>query len=381
MNTSAPATAASVHLAEHPARLGRLARILRERRLDAAVLWDPGTVCYFTGNEISGPNVAIVDADGACTVVCDEYDAFNFSGLGAGVQLRPCPYGENPVEHLAAHVRRHHCGARIGLEFADLRLALHQALVAAIGAGELVPIDRDVGDIRLVKSAPEVECIRAAAAAVEAAYAAATEVLVSDTTEHRVAAAIYAALLAHGSHYTAGQPYVKSGPRALNTHARWGDRAVAPGEHVLLELAACRHRYHAALMRTRLPTRIGPALQRALDAVRAGRDAHLEALRPGITAGALHQAYLRALDRYGVRGWNRHSSGYSLGIAFPPYWGEIRHLTLGPGADRPLQPGMVLHVIAGLTEPEEGVGHVGLSECVLVTETGFERLINMRDFL
>ena len=33
---------------------------------------------------------------------------------------------------------------------------------------------------------------------------------------------------------------------------------------------------------------------------------------------------------------------------------------------------MALHVISGLTEPAENVGHVGFSECVLVTETGWK---------
>jgi len=42
---------------------------------------------------------------------------------------------------------------------------------------------------------------------------------------------------------------------------------------------------------------------------------------------------------------------------------------------------MVLHAISGLTEPDAGVGHVGLSECVLVTPQGVEKLINVEDFL
>jgi Xaa-Pro dipeptidase len=269
----------------------------------------------------------------------------------------------------------------VGIEFADLRYSAHQSLSAALDGREIVPVDDLVAAVRLPKSNAEVEVIRGAASAVEHAFKSAQELLKQDVKETTVASRIYQALLEKGSDYVAGQPYVKSGPRALNTHARWSDREIAADEHVLLEVGGCCQRYHAALMRTRLPARVPPALQRAIDAVRAGRDAHLKAVRPGATADEVHGAYLSALDEYGVRSWNRHSSGYPLGIAFPPYWGEIRLMTLARGDHRRLEPGMVLHVISGLTEPDEGVPHVGLSECVLVTDTGWERLIEVDDFI
>lgn len=95
----------------------------------------------------------------------------------------------------------------------------------------------------------------------------------------------------------------------------------------------------------------------------------------------MHRAYLEALREYGVAEWSRHVSGYSMGIGFPPLWGELRLLSVNAGVDTELQPGMVLHLLSGVCEPELGIPHVGLSDCLLITEQGAERLIDMPEYL
>jgi Xaa-Pro dipeptidase len=363
---------------EFPARLTRMAEALGKRGLVGALIWDPANLCYYTGNEISGPNYAWIAADGGAHVFCDEYDAYNVSLGAAGLSIHAAAYWADPLDlaldHLAARKP-----TKIGLETKDIRYSVQAKIAARLPAHE--PIDDLIASQRLVKSAAEIAAIRGAAAIVGKAYEAANALLAGPTSEREVAAAVYRTLVMNGSDYVASQPYIKSGNRALQTHARWGDRSIAPEDHVLLELGACSNRYHAALMRTRLPARPSPAVQRAIDAVRAGRDAHLSVLKPGTTADALHGSYLAALERYDAKAWNRHSSGYSFGIAYPPYWGEIKLMTLTRGVERRLEPGMALHVIAGVTAPEENVPHVGLSECVLITDRGFDRLIGAPDFL
>jgi Xaa-Pro dipeptidase len=365
---------------ELPARLGRMAGTIAKRGLAGAIFWDPANLCYYTGNEISGPNYAWIEAGGGAHVFCDEYDAYNVSLGAAGLLIHSAAYWTDPLDLALDHI----AGlkpASIGLETRDIRHSVQVKIAGRLASTRLDAIDDLIAAQRLVKSAAEQDVTRQAAKIVGQAYDAARALLAGPTSERDVTTAVYRALVMGGSDYVASQPYIKSGNRALQTHARWGDRAIAPGDHVLLELGACVNRYHAALMRTRLPAKPSPAVQRAIDAVRAGRDAHLSLLRPGTTADALHGAYLAALERYDAKGWNRHSSGYSFGIAYPPYWGEIKLMTLTRGVERRLEPGMALHVIAGVTAPEENLPHVGLSECVLITENGFDRLIGAPDFL
>jgi Xaa-Pro dipeptidase len=65
-------------------------------------------------------------------------------------------------------------------------------------------------------------------------------------------------------------------------------------------------------------------------------------------------------------------AGYSIGISFPPDWGEGHILSLKYGEKRALEPGMVFHVPSSIRD--EGVALVGNSETILVTERGAEPL-------
>lgn len=372
--------------AELRARRQAFAARLREGQLPLALLWQPATVCYFSGNEIPGPNAILLDAEAHGIVICDEYHEYNFRALQDDLEVRPYPYTGTYTAGLFEHAgetidQSGWAEGPVGVELRDLRRAAWLALEQRLPRARLTAVDELVGSLRLVKSPLELTYVRQAAEAVRHAYAAAAEALKRATSERELAQIIYRELIGAGSEAVAGQPYVKSGPRALLTHAHWSDREIGRDDHVLLEIGASVHRYHAALMRSRMEPHPSRDYRRAVAAVVDGRDAYLRALRAGIMAEELHAVYLEVLDRHGVRHWNRHGSGYSLGIAFPPNWGELAHLALITGVATRLEAGMVLHVSSGLTAPEAGVPHIALSECVLLTETGCERLIELGDFL
>jgi Xaa-Pro aminopeptidase len=367
---------------DHSERRARLALLFEETGIQVAICWQQPTVCYLTGNDISGPNALAWTSDGGWLVICDEYDEYNFVATAQEITRKPYLYTASLWAAIAEWLRTVGRRARlIGVEQAEIRHTAWATISDAIGDAQLVSLDELVATARLRKSAAEVERIRAAARCVQAAYLAAQEALRAPTSEPEVAALLYESLIREGSEYVASQPYVKSGPRAFLTHARWANRRIEPGDHVLLEVGASVDRYHASLMRTRLAAVQSTEYRQGVAAVVAGRDAYLDVIKPGITAEELHEAHLLVLDRFGIRAWNRHAGGYSLGIAFPPYWGEVPLLTLTTGVARKLEPPMAFHLISGVLDPGARVPHIGLSECVLLTEDGIERLVEVSDFL
>lgn len=367
---------------EYARRRAALAVGLQRMGADLGVLWSPASVCYFSGNDVAGANALLLWPDGRAVVVAEEYDAVNFERLAdPQLQLVPYRYTEDLWSAVVIHLRRGPPMRTVATEFADLRAVAWRQLTEELHDVRLVALDAEVRRCRLVKSEAELSLIRRSAAIVGRTLATVAELLAGPTTEAEVAATIYRELILAGSTHVGSQPYVKSGPRALLTHARWSERAIQPGDHVLVELAASSGRYHAALMRTRLARIRSMDYDRAVAAVVAGRDAYLQYTRPGRTAGDVHDHYLAVLRSHGVDGWNRHASGYSLGLGFAPVWGEVPLLMVSRGTDVVLAPGMVFHLISGLTEPSKGVPHVGLSECVLVTAKGCQTLVDAPDFL
>jgi Xaa-Pro dipeptidase len=65
-------------------------------------------------------------------------------------------------------------------------------------------------------------------------------------------------------------------------------------------------------------------------------------------------------------------SGYSIGIAFPPDWGEGHIMSIRHEDPRVLVPNMTFHHIPWVQLP--GKAGIGMSETIRVTEDGCETL-------
>ncbi len=80
----------------------------------------------------------------------------------------------------------------------------------------------------------------------------------------------------------------------------------------------------------------------------------------------------KVIDRAGFTENFKKRTGYSIGIAFAPDWGEGGILSLYRGVTTELQPGMTFHIPPALRI--YGQFTVGVSETVVVTETGYRQL-------
>ena len=91
---------------------------------------------------------------------------------------------------------------------------------------------------------------------------------------------------------------------------------------------------------------------------------------PGRPVDDLSAAWLaRCSKKHGVEKESR--IGYSIGLSYPPDWGE-RTISVRPGDDdRMLQANMTLHLIPAMWMEDFGLE---ITEAFLVTETGAECL-------
>ena len=225
-----------------------------------------------------------------------------------------------------------------------------------------------VETLRRVKSARELAAIRAAARANDAGMKAGLEAVRAGATENDVAAEVMHAAIRAGSEYVGMEPFVASGPRSGLPHATWRRRRIRKRDLVVLETAACIDRYHAASFRT---VAVGRVPRRARDWYEVCREAFAagaQMLRPGQTCADVHDAVQAVIDAAGCTEAYRKRSGYSIGIAFAPDWGEGNILSLYRGVDVAIEPGMVFHV--PITLRDYGRFTVAVSETVEVTARG-----------
>jgi Xaa-Pro dipeptidase len=110
---------------------------------------------------------------------------------------------------------------------------------------------------------------------------------------------------------------------------------------------------------------------RRANAVADALSAAIDAIRPGVRSSEVDAACRQSLQSANLAHLFLHRTGYSIGLNFPPDWGEGHILSLRAGDDTPLCPGMTFHLVPVLIDHSYGIG---MSETVLVTDTGAEPL-------
>ena len=358
--------------AEYAARMARARAGLRARGLQAGVFTGPETLFYLTGQQTPGYytfQALLLPVESEPAALLRELEVPNFLRNTFIRDHRAYGDGEAPVDALLALLRhRDLAAAPIGIErngwFLPPALydALRNALPALGDAGGIVEA------MRRVKSDAELQRIEAAQHQADAGIRAGLAAARPGATENDVVAAMMHAAISAGAEYMGMEPLVSSGPRSGVPHATWRRRRLEPGDAVFLEMSGCRDRYHSGLMRTAW---LGepPPLARHLERVAlAALDAAITALRPGASTIAPHRAALDVIETAGMADRFRKRSGYSLGIAFAPDWGEWQVASLHDSAPLPLEPGMCFHI--PITLREWGAFTVGVSEAVAVTAAG-----------
>ena len=140
---------------------------------------------------------------------------------------------------------------------------------------------------------------------------------------------------------------------------------------MLLELPAVVKRYGAALMRTVFAGTPRADIQRRVDTGRRALERHLATVRAGRTPDEVWRVWANTLAEDGDAETYRRT-GYSIGINYPPDWGEGYIIDIRRGEYRELQTNMTIHVPSLVKR--FGLANVGPSETIRVTDDGCEVL-------
>jgi Xaa-Pro dipeptidase len=236
-----------------------------------------------------------------------------------------------------------------------------------------------IENMRLIKSPAEQAYSRRAGQAASEGMRSALSALRAGITEDDLMAAAYAGLFRKHSEYPGLPPLINAGVRHTMAHAMAEGNPVRQGDAVYFEIGASIKRYHAATLRIGHVGEPSKLFYDLTDLCRRALDAGFAQLRPGNPAEAVDHAARKVIADAGYGDQFRHKAGYSIGIALPPDWSEARTMMLRGGEKRVLQPGMVFHFLPAVFEYREY--GVGLSETVLITDSGHEILTDVEQKL
>lgn len=350
------------------------------RELDVLLVHTPENIYYLTGYQTPGYYTY------QCMVVPIEGEPVVFTRFMEEENVRALSWidasdhyldTQNPASETCRLLRERGLAGRvIGIEERAwfLTVAELRTLRAGLPEAEFQDASGLVEQLRVVKSEQEIEYIRQAARVCEAGMRHAIEAAAEGRTENDLAIALYTGSIEAGGEYMSLPPFVASGARSALAHATWSGRRFEPGEVVFLEHCGTVHRYSASLIRM---VSIGPPsdrLRRMDEAARQGLRAAIDSIGPGVPAAEVDRACRRKIEALGFGEIFRHRTGYSIGVSFPPDWGEGQILSLKESEQRPLEPGMTFHLVPILME--HGLAGIGCSQTVLVTGDGCEVITN-----
>ncbi len=301
-----------------------------------------GNVCYFARGKVTDQ----------FRVICDEIVD---RGWARGtIALQPRCYGAHPD-----HVR-----AMGGiLETAGAKLADGSDLVE---------------DVRLIKSALEIDIMRRAAEIATRAMTKARESIQAGMRETELEGIIVGEMMRSGGGYPGIRSMIGGGPRAGLHHEPASHRTFERGEIVHVDFCASLHRYHANICRS---FALGDVDQRWVDLFDRNApmmDHIVREVRPGDSMAKMHEVSAAFAEEHDLARYDWLIGGYTLGIAIPPDWvGRHRPAPREDIAPPPLHPGLVMNFENQYDTYKEnwsGAPGAGLIDTLLMTDDGFEIL-------
>jgi Xaa-Pro aminopeptidase len=337
-----------------------------------AVLVTPGAdLRYLTGYDALPLErltclVLPASADPVLVVPTLERPAAEASPAGAmGIEIVDWPETDDPVAlvaKLVPNARRiavdDHMWAEKVLRFQAVMPDAEQVLAGPV-----------LRELRLRKSAVEVEALRAAGVAIDGVHARMGEWLQAGRTERDVSHDIADAIIAEG-HQRVDFVIVASGPNGASAHHGGSDRVIEVGDPVVVDIGGTMPSgYCSDETRTYSIGRPPDDFVEAYEALRRAQAAAIEHGRPGVTAESVDAAARDVLTAAGLGDYFVHRTGHGIGLETheEPY--------IVAGNTRVLEPGMAFSIEPGFYLP----GHFGarIEDIVVTTDDGVERL-NLR---
>lgn len=362
---------------EYQSRIAKVRTGMEAANLDAMLITYLPHLCYLTGFQTPVQdrlNCLVLPREGKPRlIVADaEYSSAPLHCWITDVEAHPCRDAEAAPKKIIRTLDDIGLGKkRIGAEFRREGLTpwVYEHLSRALPNAQIVDASEVLTNIRVVKSPLEISHIRQAARISDLGMSAAIQETRAGTTDNQIAAAAHEAMIRGGSEYFSAEPFIIVGRRAGLNHAMYKRIPVNAGDAMTFEIAAAYHRYGGPVERTVVVGQPSDAIKRLADFSLEAINTLIANVRPGRPIAELARIVDKVLSPLKGEIYPRTQFGYSVGLDFPPDWGEEVFL-VHEGNPRNLEPGMVFHSPQSIRVP----GRYGacISELWAVTDTGVE---------
>jgi Xaa-Pro aminopeptidase len=256
---------------------------------------------------------------------------------------------------------------RVGIDPATTSVATHAKLLEAIGEGvEIVSAENLLTDLRRVKDEAEIEAIAAAAALTDEVYAWIEERGMAGRTEREIALGAEQRMRELGAEDPSFPSIVAAGENGAMPHAVPGDRVIAAGEYVVVDMGAIVDGYCSDCTRTMVDGDPDPVQRGVYELVLEAQTKALDAIRAGVDGRTIDAIARDVISEGGYGDRFGHGLGHGVGIEVhePPRLSKRSEDTLLAGDVVTVEPGIYL----------PGEFGIRIEDLVVVTDDGCRNL-------
>ena len=221
-------------------------------------------------------------------------------------------------------------------------------------------------DLRMRKSADEVDALRRAGAAIDAVHERVPQWLRAGRTEREVARDISEAIISVG-HTRVDFVIVASGPNGASPHHEVSDRVIEVGDPVVVDIGGTMPDGYCSDETRTYAVGSAPAdFVEYYQVLQAAQEAACRHVRPGVSAESIDAVARAIITEAGYGDLFIHRTGHGIGLETheEPY--------IVAGNDEPIAPGMAFSIEPGIYR--EGVHGARIEDIVVCTADGFERV-------
>ncbi|MCP4544523.1 MAG: aminopeptidase P family protein [Chloroflexi bacterium] len=367
-------------------RIVELQERIADLNIDVAIIYDPDNVYFlsaywgYLGMDFGRPTMMIVPRSGSCVIITPGMEAEMAKAMTWVEDIREWTDGVNGEwrDHLGNLL-----GGRkrltIGFERLNISPVIYEYLRQEFGSANLVDITDILSEMRMIKSAKEIDIMRQAGQVAVAMCEGGVNAIAEGVPEYEVALAVIAAGTRKAAEFLSDEgldrlfsptiynlQILQSGPDLSMVHRRSTTRKIQWGDPVYMCFCGIANfkQFKLGFDREYFMGTVTDEYARLYEVALAAQNAALKMIRPGVLAEEVHAA---SLEAYRAAGFGIcYRTGRGIGYSF------LEKPEFKDGDKTPLQPGMTFAVDGGITIPGEFGARVG--DSIVVTESGFEYL-------
>ena len=366
----------------NPLALARFGEFCREKKLSSVLLSNPATIAWLTGyappiqtghNPFEGGPALGWWREGQLTLLLSDTEAGAARAHGADAHDYVSYTIDGPAagfQNQAVVLREALSGSStrkgpVGIELNFLPASFLELLQDILPMASWIPLDSGFDLLRAIKTADELERIRAALALCDLAQAETKRLIRPGISEIELWGQVKAHLeVAAGCRLPLLADFL-GGVRTAEIGGLPSGYVLSEGDVLIADIVPRLNGYWGDNAGTHFVGEPSPELRKAyhvvLDVLREG----IAAIRPGVRACDLDLHLRDAIQHRGYPSYPHHS-GHGLGTTYHEEPRIVPYNTLA------LQPGMVIAIEPGVYIPN--IGGVRLEDVVLVTPDGCEVL-------